>query len=237
MILSTGAKYIARSGGAWDQQAYVESIGRQKRYLDKLHQYDNDLICEACIFEHVSPAVNDIRIPGWVLEEFGLPVKGRNFSYKRMSPWWGPFRDHFGRGLSVPDIRRVETRMFFYYLACEHIDVGYEGLHLGQVHLTVIAMRHGRTGPRWWTGYEATPRSADATMCDQRPHRRHPGEAVFDFRPSCAAVRRRVRSPPATEEILRNLARGGLEKDDRNITYKDSIFTTAWGHRTERLGL
>lgn len=238
MILSTGAKYIARSGGAWDPtKAYVESIGRQKRYLDKLHQYDNDLICEACIFEHVSPAVNDIRIPGRVLEEFGLPVKGRNFSYKRMSPWLGPFRDHFGRGLSVPDIRRVETRMFLFYLACEHIDAGYEGLHLGQVHLT------GCRDEAWanWTEVVDRIRSHAA----ERSRRNHVlinahtfgitdthGKLMFDFH----AHPVRGRAPegsvphPATEGDPQEILPGvGLEKDDRNITYKDSIFTHSLG--------
>ena len=30
---------------------------------------------------------------------------------------------------------RIETQMFFYYRACGYIDLGFEGLHMGQVHL------------------------------------------------------------------------------------------------------
>ncbi len=238
MVLNTGAKYIARSGGAWDPtRAYIESLGRQKSSIDMLHRSNDDLICEACIFEHVCPAVNDIMVPRWVLEEFGLPVKGRNFSYKRMSPWLGPFRDHFGRGLSVPDIRRVETRMFFYYLACEHIDAGYEGLHLGQVHLT------GCRDEAWanWTEVVDKIRSFAAERARRgcvllNAHTfgiidSH-GKLMFDFHAHPVRGRAPVGSipHPATEEVPQEILPGmGLEKDIRDLTYKDSIFTHSLG--------
>lgn len=238
MILNTGAKYIARSGGAWDPtRAYVESIGQQKAAIDRLHRSDDDLICEACIFEHVSPAVNDIRIPTWVLEAFDMPLEERHFSYKSMSPWWGPFRDHFGRGLSVPDIRRVETRMFFYYLACEHIDAGYEGLHLGQVHLT--GTRDGTW--EYWTEVVDKIRGHAA----ERSRRNHVlinahtfgiidthGKLMFDFHAHPVRGRAPNGSVPhvASKEAPQEIVPGvGLGKNYLYLNHRDSIFTHSLG--------
>ena len=47
----------------------------------------------------------------------------------------GKWLNQWGADCSVPDMTRIETQMFFYYRACAYIDLGFEGLHMGQVHL------------------------------------------------------------------------------------------------------
>ncbi len=42
-------------------------------------------------------------------------------------------QDQFGTGVSVPDITKRETRMWFYYAATLFIDAGFEAIHLGQL--------------------------------------------------------------------------------------------------------
>jgi hypothetical protein len=70
-----------------------------------------------------------------VFKEFKLPVEKRNFDYTKMLFPEGRFVDHWRRGSSVPDIRQVETRMWFFFLAASYIDIGIEAIHFGQVDL------------------------------------------------------------------------------------------------------
>ena len=59
----------------------------------------------------------------------------RNFHYAEMLYPDGHFVNHWGDGSSVPDMSRLETRMWFYFLATSYIDVGIEAIHVGQVGL------------------------------------------------------------------------------------------------------
>jgi hypothetical protein len=59
----------------------------------------------------------------------------------------GLYVNHWSPGASVPDITRLETRMWFFYLAASYIDMGAEALHFGQIMLI------GRNDPDlrvWW---------------------------------------------------------------------------------------
>ena len=58
----------------------------------------------------------------------------------------GRFVNHWGGGASVPDMSRLETRMWFYFLASRYIDVGIEAIHFGQVGL----MDRNDPGHRNW---------------------------------------------------------------------------------------
>jgi hypothetical protein len=40
-----------------------------------------------------------------------------------------------GSGASVPDISRLETRMFFYFMAKKYMEIGIEAIHFGQAEL------------------------------------------------------------------------------------------------------
>ncbi|MDR2687076.1 MAG: hypothetical protein LBB75_04930 [Oscillospiraceae bacterium] len=135
MIFHTGAKYISRASTAWAPNgAEYQYFGHHKALIAKAHEADPALVFEACIFETAYPSVDEIAIPDWVFRAFGRAPERRNFSHEKMLFRDGSFVDHFGPGFSMPDITRLETRMFFYYRACVFIDLGYEALHMGQVH-------------------------------------------------------------------------------------------------------
>ncbi len=147
-ILDTGAKYICRAATYWNPHINdYNSYDQQKDLIDKVHAVDPDVVFEACIFECVSANVNTIPIPAYVFEAFDLPVEERNFSFDAMCFDTGTYKDIWGAGTSVPDMTQTETQLFFYFRACEYLKIGYEALHMGQVHLI------GSSDPGWefWT--------------------------------------------------------------------------------------
>jgi hypothetical protein len=147
-ILNTGAKYICRAATCWSPSLsdYATHSG-QKAFLASVHRKDPDVVFEACVFECISTAVGDIPIPAWVFEAFDMSVEQRNFSFDAMCFPDGSFKNQWGENTSVPDITRQETMLFLYYRACTYIDLGYEALHMGQIHLI------GRDDKGWerWT--------------------------------------------------------------------------------------
>lgn len=135
-ILDTGAKYICRAMSVWNPNGKEEACyAGQKAFIKSVHDSDPDVVFEACIFECVGKGVNEIPIPAFVFEAFGRTVEKRNFSFDRMRFSDGSYLGQWGEGTAVPDITRIETQMFFYYRAVRYIDAGFEGLHLGQIHL------------------------------------------------------------------------------------------------------
>ncbi|MBQ4152994.1 MAG: hypothetical protein IJD11_01440 [Oscillospiraceae bacterium] len=136
MILSTGAKYIGRAEVRWEPnlQEYA-GYPLIKERLAYAHSLDPEIVFEACIFETTSGKVEEIPIPDWVFEAFGEPIEERCFCYDDMIFPDGLFQNHWGPDFSVPDMTRIETQMFFYYRACTYIDLGFEGLHMGQIYL------------------------------------------------------------------------------------------------------
>jgi hypothetical protein len=105
-----------------------------RRFEQAIHQADPEIILQATAFEIVTRNVEALPIPESMFLEFGLPVEKRNFRYQDMLYANGRFVNHWGRG-SVPDMSRVETRMWFYALASQYIDAGIEAIHFGQVGL------------------------------------------------------------------------------------------------------
>ena len=55
-------------------------------------------------------------------------------------------RRDWGRNGSVPDVSRMETRLWFYYQAASYIDLGCEAIHFGQVE---IMNRNDRELSNW----------------------------------------------------------------------------------------
>jgi hypothetical protein len=241
MIRNTGAKYIARAGGAWvPTKAYIKSLAGRRDAIAKMHEADPELVFEACIFENVTAAVNEIAIPEWVLKAFDQPMKDRSFRYKKMVFRCFKYRNQFGKGFSVPDMTRVETRMFFYYMACQHIDAGYEALHLGQVHLM------GKHDKRWvhWTellnkvrryAVEHARRNFVLINAHTFGCLGADGQLMCDFHIHPVRGRAPEGSVPhtATEsEPQKILAGVGLHKNAKDLSYEDSIFTHSLGGLT-----
>lgn len=97
----------------------------------KIHQEDPEIILQAGLFEIVDAEVERILIPEWVLKEFELPVSERVYRYTDMLYRNGSYIDFYGEGVSIPDISRIETGMWFFHRACRYIDNGYEAVHFG----------------------------------------------------------------------------------------------------------
>ncbi|MCQ6559247.1 hypothetical protein [Paenibacillus mendelii] len=135
-IENTGAKLIGRAAMIWanfeDDETMFANAGQM---AEAVHAQDPEIILQAAIFETTAESVNDIPIPAWVFEEYGLPPEKRNFNYEAMLYPDGRYLDNWGAGKSVPDITSPETQLFFFYRAKRFIDLGYESIHFGQVKL------------------------------------------------------------------------------------------------------
>lgn len=136
MLDDVGAKYIARSICLWGGEAkLLDNFARAKQQVPQVLAADKDRVLEACIFEIVTPQVEQVCVPDWAFNALGMPVEKRNFRYeailyppeKRTRSW--------GRMGGVPDVTQAETQLWFYFLAASYIDLGFEGIHWGQVEI------------------------------------------------------------------------------------------------------
>lgn len=141
LIQNIGAKFIGRALYRWNGESRLNDPDfweGARTLVHRIHAHDPDVIFQGCLFETISTDVNRVRIPAWVFIDFGLPVEDRTFSYESMLNKDGKLVRHWGRS-SVPDITRLETQLWFYYLAGAYIQTGCEALHLGQVRLIGMA--------------------------------------------------------------------------------------------------
>ncbi len=135
-IIDTKAKFVGRALMLWGHESNLPRfLKTAKRYAEALHKIDPEIILQAAAFEIVTRNVESIPIPERVFNEFGQAVANRNFNYDDMLYVSGRFVNHWGNDASVPDMSRLETRMWFYFLATSYIDVGIEAVHFGQVGL------------------------------------------------------------------------------------------------------
>ena len=136
MMFNIGAKYISRATLPWTVGAFEEELFENcKSQIEQIHTIDSDIILEACIFETTCKGVEEIEIPDTVFKAFHLTPIKRNFSYQDMLFSNGRHLNQLGADISVPDITKLETQLFLFYRGCYFIDMGFEGLHWGQIHL------------------------------------------------------------------------------------------------------
>ncbi len=136
MLSSTGAKYIGRSICLWGGEAnLLKNFERAKVQVPQVHAADPEMILEACIFEIVTPEVEQVPVPEWAFTALGLPVEKRNFHYDAMLYPPAQRKRSWGRGGGVPDVSQTETQLWFYFLAASYIDLGFEGIHWGQMEI------------------------------------------------------------------------------------------------------
>ena len=141
LIRNIGAKFIGRAIYRWNGEGLLNDPAfwtNAKELMDTVHAFDSDVIFQGCLFETISREVNQVKIPAWVFAEFDRPAEDRTFSYDAMLNDDGKFINHWGRA-SVPDVTKLETQLWFVYLAGAYIDLGCEALHLGQVRLMGMA--------------------------------------------------------------------------------------------------
>ena len=132
VVLKTGLKFLGRAAGIWKGDMPEEAhFAKVKAAADKIHAADPEIILQACIFEALyHEDVENVPVPPWVFEAFGLPVETRNFNYDACL-----FPPDAGTWNIMPDISQTETQMWFYYRGVRYIDSGYEAFHMGQIHL------------------------------------------------------------------------------------------------------
>ena len=136
LLTSAGAKFVGRAIMVWGRERELEAfLAAARPFAAALHEADPEMILQAAVFEIVTPGVESVAVPEAVLREFGQPVEARAFRYRDMLYADGRFVGHWGGGGSVPDMSRVETRMWFTFLASRYVDVGIEAIHFGQVGL------------------------------------------------------------------------------------------------------
>ena len=135
MLSSVGAKYIGRSLCLWGGEArLLQNFERAKKQLPQVHAADPEMILEACIFEIVTPEVEQVPVPDWAFIALGLPVEKRSFRYEAMLYPRAQRKRSWGNG-GIPDVSQMETQLWFYFLAASYIDLGCEGLHFGQMEI------------------------------------------------------------------------------------------------------
>lgn len=149
-VLNMGAKFIGRSLYMWGGESRLnnpEWLKKAKAKIDRIHEEHPEIIFQGAIFEFISNEVNSVPIPDWVYKDFGekVPNYQTYFNAMRMS---GENRE-LGNGTTefVPDITKLEFRMYVYYLACLYMDAGIEAIHFGQAEM--IAQRNRNNWTYW----------------------------------------------------------------------------------------
>jgi hypothetical protein len=135
-LINMGAKFIGRTIFRWGAEGDLPNIlDDAKEIADQIHSIDSKIILQACFFEIVTRSVESLLIPAWVFEEFGLTHEVRNFSFSDMYDVGGPHENYWGDNRTVPDMGKLETRMWAFYLVATYINLGIEAIHFGQVSL------------------------------------------------------------------------------------------------------
>ncbi|MGF6847740.1 hypothetical protein QFZ51_002975 [Chitinophaga sp. W3I9] len=138
LIRNIGAKFIGRAIYRWGGESVLNNkdfLHQAKRMVQEVQKNDPEVIFQAALFEQISEQVNTIPVPAWAFKALGLPSEDRRFRYDSMLNTKGKLVNHWSKGNSVPDITRVETQLWFMFLAGTYMEVGCEALHLGQIAL------------------------------------------------------------------------------------------------------
>ena len=136
MLDQIRAKYIGRSICLWGGESnLIQNFARAKQQLPMVHAADPEMILEACIFEIVTTEVEQVPVPAWAFAALGLPVEKRNFQYDAILYPKAQRARSWGNHGGVPDVSQMETKLWFYFLAASYIDLGFEGIHWGQMEI------------------------------------------------------------------------------------------------------
>ncbi len=138
MLRNIGAKFAGRTIYVWGRESRLaepEFWKQGREMVRRLHRVDPDMVLQSCVFEIVTQEVGQIPVPEWVFEEFQAPPETRHFDYENMLFPDGRMVNHWRQGSSVPDIRQLETKMWFFFLSASYIDIGIEAIHVGQLDL------------------------------------------------------------------------------------------------------
>jgi len=148
MLEETGARFAGRTLYMWGGESQMEGkIAKAEEIAALAHKRMPSLILQGAVFEIVTTEVNQIPVPPWAFDAFGLPQEKRRFHYEDMLFPDGTFKDHWREGASVPDMTQLETKLWFFTVSARYIEAGMEALHMGQVRLIGA---HDRELSHWW---------------------------------------------------------------------------------------
>ena len=107
-----GIKFLGRASGVWAMSEADEVHFAKSAYLaQRVHEQDPEIILQACIFEWVTTMVETVRIPDYVQKAFGLIPEDRCFCLADML---FENEQNMNPDSGIPDLNRLETRMWFY---------------------------------------------------------------------------------------------------------------------------
>ncbi|MGI4834890.1 MAG: hypothetical protein ACRYFK_15660 [Janthinobacterium lividum] len=147
-----GLRLAGRLGGWWyspssDQEAQ-DVINRLRRNCQQLHALLPEAVAQGCVFEIVTPGLNNLTVPNRVRAEFGedtlaQPVRKFRFADIVYAAYYDSVdTKHYrwdsrppGQAPGTPDLSRPEAQLWYYYCATRQIDAGCEALHFGQIRL------------------------------------------------------------------------------------------------------
>ncbi|MBQ7824635.1 MAG: hypothetical protein IJ338_10800 [Bacteroidaceae bacterium] len=138
MLRNLKAKFIGRAIYRWGREHFMADttfLNPAKRLINRMHEYDTEMIFQAAVFEIVTSLVDSVEIPEWTFSALGIPYEKRRFKYENMLNENGKFVNHWGNGASVPDITRQEAQLWLMFMAGSYIQIGCEAIHWGQVNL------------------------------------------------------------------------------------------------------
>lgn len=136
MLKHIGARYMGRSICLWGGESkLLENFELARKQMALVRAISPDAIFEACIFEIVSTEVEQVPVPDWAFTALGLPVEKRNFRYEAILYPPSQRNRNWSATASVPDVSQTETQLWFYFLAKSYIDLGFEGIHWGQMEI------------------------------------------------------------------------------------------------------
>jgi hypothetical protein len=223
MLKSIGAKYIGRALCLWNaENDFSNNLQIARAAAPKVLAADGDMVLEACVFETVTPKINQIAVPDWVFVAFNLPAETRNFRFDDIIYPEGQRRP-MGPNAQVPDVNHLETQMWFYYQAVSYIDLGCEGIHFGQVEI----MNKNDPGNDRWAhllkmvrDYAATHARRHMVICDGHVPTgglMHDGNPLLDFN---AFPLRIMETPDKPQEAILKLG------------FSDGFYNKSKGGRT-----
>lgn len=108
------------------------------------------IIQATAVLERVSNDVNGVSIPNWVIDDYaqfdpdwsvGLYNYGSTFDFYNMiiaGTASQPLTNNPNYWVGVPDLNKIETRMWFYYVSRIYIDLGFTALHYGWIDTMII---------------------------------------------------------------------------------------------------
>lgn len=136
MLKRIGAQYIGRSICLWGREAdLLANFDRARQQMPLVRAISPDAVFEACIFEIVTTEIEQVPVPDWAFTALGLPVEKRNFRYDAILYPLPQRHRSWGTHGGVPDVSQTETQLWFYFLARSYIDLGFEGIHWGQMEI------------------------------------------------------------------------------------------------------